>query len=162
MLEILKPAGRLLNRVFAPSLIRIHLLVSQIGAAIGVERGKIQKLQIPNSKLQGSSKHQIPNPNKIPNSKSQISKQAAPAAFLSLEVVIFLELGFWDLQLLWSLAFGAWSLASPLPTGETRGILLRLPPGAQIGPTPIVGFGDRPKMARSRLEKLKPEDSGVN
>src|ERR1041385_1410268 len=60
MLEILKPAGRLLNRVFAPSLIRIHLLVSQIGAAIGVERGRIQKLQI-----------QTPNSREAPNTKSQ-------------------------------------------------------------------------------------------
>jgi|ERR1043165_566808 hypothetical protein len=72
MLEILKPAGRLLNRVFAPSLVRIHLLVSQIGAAIGVERGKIQKLQIPTSKLQRNHKLQTPDPREAPNTKSQI------------------------------------------------------------------------------------------
>jgi len=59
------------------------------------------KLQIPNTKLQRSSKHQVPNVS------SEITKLVAcvsPDRRLSL-------IGAWDLNILWSLELGIWSFS---------------------------------------------------
>src|SRR5437867_3570364 len=65
-----------------------------------------------------SSKFQTPNSRETPSSKSQIQmSKARPllARVRKLEFGIFLELGFWDLELLWCLEVGVWSFCHCLP-----------------------------------------------
>src|SRR5438046_2541628 len=105
MLEILAPVRPPLNRVFAPSLVRIHLLVRQRGAVIGVERGKIQKFQIPNSKIQRNPKLQVPNPeSRVPNQRCDECSPVRNSLDLRSPPFEDSELGFFL-----SLDFGIWS-----------------------------------------------------
>src|ERR1051325_5751459 len=86
----------------------------------------VGKLQTSNFKLQGSSKSQIPNPKKIPTSKSQ-KDPTTGFEIWSLRFVIFLGFGIWDLGFktwcfsgAWSLMFGAFLMvANPANAAET-------------------------------------------
>src|SRR2546425_11027497 len=65
----------------------------------------------PSSKHQAPNpKSQTPNPKKIPNSKYSKSQRASGQAPLRFGFWDFLGFGVWDLELLWSLDLGAWSL----------------------------------------------------
>src|ERR1043166_8160602 len=86
----------------------------------------VGKLQTSNFKLEGSSKSQIPNPKKIPTSKSQKDPKTGFEIW-SLRFVIFLGFGIWDLGFktwclsgAWSLMFGAFLMvANPANAAET-------------------------------------------
>src|ERR1043166_7069228 len=77
------------------------------------------KLQPSNFKLEGSSKSQIPNPKKIPTSKSQKDPKTGFEIW-SLRFVIFLGFGIWDFGSLWSLEPDVWRFSHGCQSRQRR------------------------------------------